>query len=244
EQMGLGKSNGLWFSLKTADLDGDGDLDLATGNFGLNTRFTASPDAPFGCYAKDFDNNGTLDPIVTFFEDGKNYPLVQKDALVKQMPSLKKKFLYASDYANATIGDIWSKKDLDAALKLLAYDFETCWWENQAGKFVRRSLPFQAQISAIHGIITEDLNGDGHLDLLMAGNKYGLEVGSGRYDAGNGVFLAGDGKGNFNWVNNLQSGFWAIYNARDLAAMKGPGGKRIIVVANNNYQLQLYSVQR
>jgi len=239
-QMGLEKSNGLWFSLKTADLDGDGDLDLVTGNFGLNSRFTASPDAPFGCYAKDFDNNGTLDPIVTFFEEGKNYPLVQKDILVKQMPSLKKKFLYASDYAIATIEEIWPKKDLDAALQLHAYDLETCWWENQGGKFVRRSLPFQAQISAIHGIVAEDLNGDGHLDLLMAGNKYGLEVGSGRYDAGNGVFLSGDGKGNFIWVNNLQSGFWAMNNARDLARLRGPGGKQIIVIASNNGRTQIF----
>jgi hypothetical protein len=84
------------------------------------------------------------------------------------------------------------------------------------------------------------LNGDGHLDLLMAGNKYGMEVGTGRYDAGNGVFLAGDGKGNFTWVNNLQSGFWAMRDARDLAMIKGAGGKRTFVVANNNSGLQVF----
>ena len=238
--MGLGKSNGLWFCLKSADLDGDGDLDLVTGNFGLNTRFTASSDAPFGCYAKDFDNNGTLESIVTFFEKGKKHPLVQKEVLVKQLPALKKKFLYASNYANATVEDIWQKKDLDAALQLLAYDLETCWWENAGGKFVRHSLPFQAQISAIQGIVVEDLNGDGHLDLLMAGNKFGLEVGSGRYDAGNGVFLSGDGKGNFAWVNNLQSGFWATHNARDLVMLQGGRDKRFFVVGNNNSALQVF----
>jgi len=239
-QMGLGKSNGLWFCLKSADLDGDGDLDLVTGNFGLNTRFTANPDAPFGCYAKDFDNNGTLESIVTFFEKGKKHPLVQKEVLVKQLPALKKKFLYASSYANATVEDIWTKKDLETALQLLAYDLETCWWENQGGKFVRHSLPFQAQISAIQGIVAEDLNGDGHLDLLMAGNKFGLEVGSGRYDAGNGVFLSGDGKGNFSWVNNLQSGFWATHNARDLVMVRGARDKRFFVVGNNNSALQVF----
>jgi len=239
-QFGLNKSNGIWNCVTVADLDNDGDLDLATGNFGLNTRYTASESAPFGCYAKDFDNNGTLDPIVTFYENSKRYPLVQKEVLVKQIPSLKKKFLYATTYASATIEDIWPKKDLDAAVKFLAYDFETCWWENQNGKFVRRRLPMETQISSIHGIVAEDINHDGKIDLLMAGNKYGLEVGSGRYDAGNGVLLLGSEGGNFSWANNLQSGFWAMREARDLVALKGAGGKRYFIVANNNSPLQIF----
>ncbi|HLP95445.1 MAG TPA: VCBS repeat-containing protein [Saprospiraceae bacterium] len=239
EQMGLGQSNGLWCSLQLADVDQDGDSDLITGNFGINTRFTTSPDAPFSCYAKDFDNNGTLDPIVTLYEGKKNFPLVQKEVMVKQMPSLKKKYLYAINYSQTTIEEMWGS-GLKDALKLVANDMETCWWENQGGKFVRHSLPYQAQASAIQGIVAEDLNGDGHLDLLMAGNKYGMEVGTGRYDAGNGVFLAGDGKGNFRWVNNLESGFWAMRDARDVAVIKGAGGKRSFVVANNNSGLQVY----
>ncbi len=239
EQFGLGKTNGLWFSLRVADLDQDGDLDLVTGNFGTNTRFTASPDAPFSCYAKDFDNNGTLDPIVTMAEGKNNFPLVQKDVMVKQIPSLKKKYLYAGDYAQATIEKMWGSS-LDDALHLAAYDLQTSWWENKGGKFIKHVLPFQAQASAIQGIVVDDLNGDGHLDLLMAGNKYGMEVGTGRYDAGNGVYFAGDGKGNFSWVNNLQSGFWAMRDARDLAMLKGPGNKRIFLVANNNGPLQVF----
>jgi len=240
EQMGAGKSNGLWNCVVAADLDKDGDLDLVTGNFGLNTRFAGSPEAPLGCYAKDFDNNGTLDPIVTLYEGKKNFPFVQKDVMVKQIPSLKKRFLYAHTYSAATIEKIWTRSELDAALHLVAYDMTTCWWENQGGKLVRHSLPAETQISAIQGIVADDLNGDGHIDLLMAGNKYGLEVGSGRYDAGNGVFLSGDGKGNFNWVHNLQSGFWAMREARDLAMLQGAEGKRIFVVANNNGPAQVF----
>lgn len=237
---GLGKSNGLWNRVVAADLDRDGDLDLVTGNFGLNTRFTASAEGPLGCYAADFDNNATLDPIMTAYEGKNNYPLVQKDALVKQMPVLKKRFLYATAYSTATIEDVWPEKALEASLHLVAYDLETCWWENKNGQFIRHSLPRQAQAAAIQGIVVEDLNNDGTLDLLMAGNKYALEVESGRYDSGTGVLLAGDGKGNFTWVNNLESGFWAMREARDLAMIRGAGGKRIFLVANNNSALQIF----
>jgi hypothetical protein len=240
EQFGFAKSNGFWNRLVLADLDKDGDLDIVTGNLGLNTRYTASPDAPFHCYAKDFDNNGTLDPIVAFMEQGKIYPLVQKDVMVKQMPLLKKKFLYAQTYAKATISDIWSKSELASALHLEMYDFQTCWWENQGGKFIRRALPNQVQVAPVQGIICEDFNGDGHLDLLMAGNKYGFEVETNPCDAGTGILLLGDGKGHFTWLDNTFTGFWAMREARDLALLRGAGGKRTILVANNNGYLQVF----
>lgn len=238
-QFGLDKSNGLWWRLAAADLDGDGDLDLVSGNMGINTRLTASAEGPLRCFAKDFDNNDTLDPIVAYYEKGNLYPLLQKEVLNKQMPILKKKFLYAKDYSVATMDQVWPQSDLDAALNLYAYTLETCWWENQGGKFVRHSLPVQAQVSAVQGIAAEDFNGDGKIDLLLAGNKYGLEVETNRCDAGTGALLLGDGKGNFSWSNNLQSGFWAAKEARDLAVLRSAGGKRLILVPNNNGKIDV-----
>jgi hypothetical protein len=239
--VGLSQSNGLWNRLVLTDLDRDGDVDLVTGNLGLNTRFTASATAPFLCYAKDFDNNGTLDPIVAYQENGKTYPLMQKEVLVKQMPVLKKKFLYTKDYANATIDEVWPQKDLDAAQKLTAFDLETCWWENQGGKFVKRRLPAQVQTAPVQGIVCADFNGDGHLDLLMCGNKYGFEVETNPCDAGTGAILSGDGKGNFVWLDNTLTGFWALQEARDAALLRGSNGKQKIIVANNTGKAQIFN---
>ncbi len=242
QQLGLDKSNGLWFKLAVADMDGDGDMDLVTGNLGLNTRFTASESAPFRCFAADFDKNSTVDPILAYPENGKLYPLVQKEVLVKQIPSLKKKFLYAKVYGEATIEDVYSKSELDAALNLYCYTLASCWWENQGGKFVKHELPRQAQVSVDQGIAIDDFNGDGTNDILLAGNKYGMEVETNACDAGVGAFLAGDGKGGFNFIENRATGFWAPLEARDLVVLKGANNRRTVIVSNNNAAAQVFRV--
>jgi hypothetical protein len=241
---GLGQSNGIWYRLAVADLDGDGDQDLVTGNLGLNTRLTASAQGPLRCYAHDFDGNGTLDPIMAFFEDGKEYPLYQKDVLHRQMPVLKKRLLYAKDYANATIDQVWPRDALDKATVASAYLLETCWWENKNGSFVAHPLPLQAQLSPIQGIAIVDVNADGHLDLMLAGNKFNFEVETNRCDSGNGCVLLGDGQGGFSWLDNNLHGFWAMREARDLALLNNPNGKPFVVISNSNSPAQVFQLQK
>ena len=241
ERFGLQNTNGIWQRLVVADLDGDGDDDMVTGNLGLNSRYQASEKGPLRCYAADFDKNGTLDPLMAYVEDGKIYPLIQKDVIVKQMPILKKKFLYADRYGKATISDVWPQKDLDAALNLQCFMLESCWWENKNGQMVRHVLPRQAQVSVMTGLLVDDFNKDGNPDILLAGNKRGFEVETGPCDADPGVLLLGDGKGNFSWLNNVASGFWAPGEVRDMALLNGAGGRKTLVVANNNSRLQVFS---
>ncbi|TNE60307.1 MAG: RNA-binding protein [Bacteroidetes bacterium] len=244
ELPGFEKSDGLWSSLAVADLDGDGDLDLLAGNLGLNSRLKASETAPIRVFAGDFDDNRTLDPIVTLPEAGKDYPMVQKMVMHKHIPKTKKKYLFSRDYSQATIEDMFPEDKLNSALQLAAYTLETCWWENQNGRFVRHALPPQAQVSPVQAMICADFTGDGLQDILMAGNKYGLEVETNRLDAGNGTLLQGNGKGQFTFVENYQSGLWANREVRDVAVLRGTGGRSVLVVSNNNGPLQAFAVKK
>ena len=153
---------------------------------------------------------------------------------------LQKNFVYYKDYASATIENILSAKQIKESVILKCFVLETGWWENKDNQFIFHALPLQAQTSPVESAIIYDFNHDGNPDLLMAGNKYSMEVETGRLDAGIGIYLQGDGKGKFTWVNNMSSGFWAPMEVRDLALLKGPDKKLKVIVANNNTFAQVF----
>jgi hypothetical protein len=238
--LGFEHSNGFWNKLVTTDIDGDGDLDLFTGNLGLNSNYRADKNKPIQCYATDYDHNGSMDPIMTYYEGDKCFPFIQKDVLIKQIPSMKKKFVFYKDYANATIHDILTPEQIKQSLVLSVYQLQSGWWENIKGRFTFHPFPVAAQASPVYGIIASDFNQDGYIDIILAGNKYQMEVETGRLDAGVGCYFEGDGKGHLKWINNIQSGFWAEKEVRDLALLQGPADTQIIMVSNNNDRVQVY----
>jgi hypothetical protein len=239
KDFGLDQSNGWWNCLIQADFDGDGDLDLVAGNLGLNTRYRASAAGPLRLYAKDFDNNGSIDPIMAWYENGLYYPVPFRDPLIKQIPSLKKKFVRYTPYAKATIEDVYPKDVLATAQLLQASELRTCYFENVNGKFVARPLPFEAQIAPVKCILAKDVDGNGTTDLILTGNDYGPEVETGRYDAGNGLILLNNGKGIFTPVSPAASGFYTSKDARKMVEIKLANGKTAILVANNSDAPQL-----
>lgn len=238
---GLNTRLGIWRSVYAADFDGDGDQDLIGGNLGGNTRYRASEAEPLRLYAKDFDNNGSMDPIMTLTQYGQELTVAYRDILVRHMPSIKKKFLRYTPYANAVVTDLFPESDLKSAIQLSCNELRSLYFENKGGKFEARPLPNEAQIFPVFAQTTADVNKDGKLDWLLVGNDLGQQVETGAVDGGNGLILLGDGKGGFNPVYPRQSGFWAALEARSLLPLRGPGGALRILVGNNNGPVQAFS---
>jgi len=234
---GLEDSEGWYYSMQTEDMDMDGDKDIIVGNLGLNYKYKASVNEPFEVYSYDFDQNGSLDIVLSYYQKGISFPLRGKSCSLQQIPSLETKFKTFNDFGNSDLRDVYGSS-LEAALNLKAKTFASAYIENKGdGSFSMQALPLLSQVSSVNSILTEDYDGDGNKDLLLVGNLYASEIETPRNDAGTGLYLKGDGRGNFSPVSILESGFYTPHDAKAMEVIK-VGDKKIILVANNNDFLQ------
>ena len=244
EEYGFAKTEGWWKSVNLDDIDGDGDLDIVAGNLGLNHRMEATVDEPITLITKDYDKNGSLDPILCYYYQHKLYPFAGRDAIISQIPVLKKKFLRYKTYANATIQDVFSEADLKASTYQYARTFETTYFRNDKNKFTAVALPYHVQLHPVFDMLTFDANGDGRKDLLLAGNYLYAEPETGEIDAGNGTLLLQNSDGSFTFSNNRDHGLWITGEVRELEMLKTAKGKEAIVTGNNRGPIEIHLINR
>ena len=238
--LGLADQTGWWYAVETADLDADGDLDILGGNLGLNYKYKASPEEPFEVYANDFDASGSIDIVLGYYNQGGLYPLRGRQCSSNQMPFIKKKFPSYDAFGKAELKEVYDPEKLAESIHYQAYNFGTTYFEQlEDGSFKSHILPHYAQLSSTNAVITHDFNGDQHLDLLLAGNLYSSEVETARNDAGYGVYLTGDGAGNFSPQMPFESGLFLQGDIKAAAKIRLANGKLGLLFAANAGPLQL-----
>jgi enediyne biosynthesis protein E4 len=227
-------TTGLWCALHAADLDGDGDQDLIAGNLGLNTQMKASETEALDMWYDDFDRNGSIDPLMFYYVQGKSYPLASMEDLTGQLPFLRKKFNYFKDYADAQVGDVLLPAQMTAATHAQAANLQTLWLENKNGVFEKRQLPIQAQFAPVQAIAALDANGDGNMDIVLAGNRTHARVKLGSLDGNHGQLFLGDGKGGFVYASQRESAFKVTGDVRALGMLKINGKTGLVFCVNNS----------
>jgi hypothetical protein len=243
-QTGLEHTTGWWNSLVGGDFDQDGDMDYVAGNVGLNTRYRASAAEPLCVYGKDYNKDGRLDPVLTYYNQGKKYLLPSRDDLIDQINTMRGRFPTYQSYAEATFAQSFLPEELAGAQVLCAERMASSYLENRGqGKFTLQALPPEVQLAPVYGMVVGDYNQDGQLDVLAVGNSYAPEVSTGRYDAGLGWYLKGNGKGQFRVVPARESGWVADQDAKGLVQVSQGNAPALVVVGNNNRSLQVYRVK-
>lgn len=235
---------GWWYSLTTGDFDSDGRPDLVAGNLGLNHTYATSQDSKFGVYAADFTGNQTTDIVLTQVIDGVEFPFAGLAPLGRAIYPLGLRFPTYGSFAKASVQQLLTAEQLQRAVHYQADTFASLYLRNNGdGTFSSSALPNLAQMAPIRAIIADDVDGDDHLDLIVAGNLYDTEPNTPRADAGNGLWLEGNGKGHFHPVPPSESGLLAPLNVAGLALVNTPTGK-VVIVANTGDSLQAFSVRR
>jgi hypothetical protein len=241
KEAGLENTNGWWNTIEAHDFDQDGDLDFVVGNLGLNSRLRATNSEPVSIFVGDIDDNNSLDQILTYYNQGKRYPVISRDQLVKQIPAFRRKFLKYENYKDVSLEDIVDPGIQKKFVRKDVFTFASAYVENMNnGTFSIKPLPSEAQMFPIFSFCVDDIDKDGNADLFAAGNLYATQPDFGRYDAGYGLILLGNGKGSFTSETPQRSGFIVRGEGRDIKSIQRSSGKKAFLVSRNNDTMKMF----
>ncbi|MCY4574779.1 MAG: VCBS repeat-containing protein, partial [Gemmatimonadetes bacterium] len=230
---GLEDLTGWWQTLAVADFDRDGDPDVIAGNLGLNHPLHPSPDVPFELYVGDFDRDGQEESIPAYHVAGALYPWFGRDRMASMLPWVSERYPTLDAFARATLSEVLNPVGVRGARRFDVRTLNTTYLQNVgAGQFEPRPLPRAAQVSVAAGVVPTDFDGDGNIDLVIAGNLHLFDHSVPRLDGGVGLYLRGDGAGGFVAVQPAASGLWLEGEVRELMMLRvGPGGHPALIAA-------------
>jgi hypothetical protein len=249
---GVDKQFGWWNTIAAGDFNNDGKMDYIVGNLGKNSFYKASDKYPVKIIAKDFDNNGTFDAFMSMYlpvserdTELEEFPVASRDDILKQMPSLRQKYQNYKSFAISPMDSLLTKNERAGDLQLHANYFSSaCLINDGKNQFTMIPLPVHAQFSVLNGMVVDDYDGDGNLDVVINGNDYGTEPLLGRYDALNGLLLKGEGNGTFIAQPILQSGIYIPGNGKALVTLKSSQGKYLLAASQNRGALKIFELKK
>jgi len=234
---------GWWFSIHETDANSDGKADYILGNAGKNIKFTASPEKPFKVYATDFDDNGTPDIVLSKKYEGKYVPVRGRECSSQQMPFIAQKFPSYSEFASASLEEVYGESLKESYEREINTFTSFVLISNSDGTFTPAPLPAEAQMNPIFDVISsQDLNGDGKEDLILAGNIYETEVETPRLDAISGTVLLSGSGGSYQVMPHVQSGLYLRGNLKSLLNFTDQGNQWILAGRNDDAPL-LYQIK-
>ena len=244
KELGLNGEVGWWYCATPTDVDGDGDIDIVAGNIGLNSRYQPVENEPIEIWAADFDENGSIDPIITYWNEGKRRYIRERFKLFSQMPTLNRKFVRFDQFAKATLDSIIDSTAQATCYYKAATQMQSGIFVNNGTNYTFKPFPMLAQVSPILGITALHVHSSPFPELICTGNMFGAEDDVVRYDAGRGLVLRSKGGGLYEPVPSSETGFYVTGDMRrNVVVNVGKDGKRYVICALHNTAPQTFVIE-
>ncbi|CAM3792778.1 VCBS repeat-containing protein [Aquirufa aurantiipilula] len=226
---------GLWNSIRIEDLNRDGKKEILVGNLGLNSQWKASTEQAMELHYKDYDQNGSIDPILCTYVKGESVPFMTRDELLDQMSIMRTRFTDYQSFAEAKLSDIITEEEQKGEQVWKATELKTSLFQlNSKGQFESVKLPWEAQSSPIYAIAVLPKDGQKDADIVLAGNMNHAKLRIGKMDANSGLVLTSKGNLSYEALSPKKTGLWLQGDVRSMQVM----GKQLFIGINQGGILQ------